>query len=116
MENRLVAKGRQGREGRHGRLGLEDGEYYIEDRETKKQTKKTEKQQYPVINSKGKEYEKEYCIYICICITETLCCTTEMNVTYCESATLKQKKKKKRKKITSYLSREIWLQVLLRTH
>lgn len=64
MENRLVAKGRQGREGRHGRLGLEDGEYYIEDRETKKQTKKTEKQQYPVINSKGKEYEKEYCIYI----------------------------------------------------
>ena len=30
--------------------------------------------QYPVINHNGKEYEKE-CIYIYICITESLCCT-----------------------------------------
>ena len=28
--------------------------------------------QYPVINHKGKEYEKEY-----ICITESLCCTAD---------------------------------------
>ena len=32
--------------------------------------------QYPIINHKGKEYEKEY---IYICITESLCCTPEMN-------------------------------------
>ena len=30
--------------------------------------------QYPVINHNGKEYEKEY-----ICVTESLCCTTEDN-------------------------------------
>ena len=32
--------------------------------------------QYPVINHNGKEYEKEY---IYICITESLCCTAEIN-------------------------------------
>ena len=34
--------------------------------------------QYPVINHNGKEYETEY---IYICITESLCCTVEMNTT-----------------------------------
>ena len=33
--------------------------------------------QYPVINHNGKEYEKEYIV----CITESLCCTTENNTT-----------------------------------
>ena len=33
--------------------------------------------QYPVINQNGKEYEKEY-IYS---ITESLCCTAEINTT-----------------------------------
>ena len=32
--------------------------------------------QYPVINHNGKEYEKE-----CICITESLSCIAEMNIT-----------------------------------
>ena len=32
--------------------------------------------QYPVINHNGKEYEKEY-----IYITESLCCTPEINTT-----------------------------------
>ena len=32
--------------------------------------------QYPVINHNGKEYKKE-CVYICI--TESLCCTAEIN-------------------------------------
>ena len=42
--------------------------------------------QYPVINHKRKEYEKE-CMYVCVCvcvcvyiyITESLCCTAEIN-------------------------------------
>ena len=34
--------------------------------------------QCPVINQKGKEYEK---VCICICITESLCCTAEINTT-----------------------------------
>ena len=34
--------------------------------------------QYPVINHSGKEYEKE-CTYICVCVTESLCCTVEIN-------------------------------------
>ena len=38
--------------------------------------------QYPVINHNGKEYEKEYIyIYIYIYITESLCCTAEINST-----------------------------------
>ena len=36
--------------------------------------------QYPVINHNGKEFGKE-CIYIYICITESLCCTVEINTT-----------------------------------
>ena len=32
--------------------------------------------QYPVINHNGKVYEKEY---MYICITESLCCTAEIN-------------------------------------
>ena len=42
--------------------------------------------QYPMINHNGKEYKKE-CIYIYIyiymyiCITESLCCTAEINTT-----------------------------------
>ena len=32
--------------------------------------------QYPVINHNGKQYEKEY-----ICITESVCCTAEINTT-----------------------------------
>ena len=34
--------------------------------------------QYPVINHNGKEYEKEY---IYVRITESLCCTAEINTT-----------------------------------
>ena len=34
--------------------------------------------QYPVIKHNGKEYEKEC---ICICITESLCCTVGINTT-----------------------------------
>ena len=34
--------------------------------------------QYPVINNSGKVYEKE-CMYIYIYITESLCCTAEIN-------------------------------------
>ena len=34
--------------------------------------------QYPVINHNGKEYER-ICIYMCI--TESLCCTAEINTT-----------------------------------
>ena len=34
--------------------------------------------QYPVVNHNEKEYEKEY---VCICITELLCCTAEINRT-----------------------------------
>ena len=34
--------------------------------------------QYPVINPNGKEYEKEF---MYICITESLCCTAEINTT-----------------------------------
>ena len=34
--------------------------------------------QYPVINHNGKEYEKEC---MCICITESLCCTAKINTT-----------------------------------
>ena len=33
--------------------------------------------QYPVINCSGKEYEKN----VYICITESLCCTAEINTT-----------------------------------
>ena len=39
--------------------------------------------EYPVINHKGKEYERE-CVYIYIYIyiymTESLCCTAEINI------------------------------------
>ena len=34
--------------------------------------------QYPVINHNGREYEAEY---ICLCITESLCCAPETNTT-----------------------------------
>ena len=36
--------------------------------------------QYPEINHNGKEYEKT-CIYIyvCVCVTESLSCTAEIN-------------------------------------
>ena len=34
--------------------------------------------QFPVINHNGKEYEKEN---IYVCITESLCCTAEINTT-----------------------------------
>ena len=34
--------------------------------------------QYPRINHNGKEYLKKECIYIYICITESLCCTAEI--------------------------------------
>ena len=36
--------------------------------------------QYPVINHNGKEYEKE-CVYINLCLTESLCCIAEINTT-----------------------------------
>ena len=35
--------------------------------------------QYSVINHNGKEYEKECNVWICI--TESLCCTAEINTT-----------------------------------
>ena len=35
--------------------------------------------QYPVINHNRKEYLKKECIYICV--TESLCCTAEINTT-----------------------------------
>lgn len=34
--------------------------------------------QHPMINCNGKEYENEY-IYMCVCITASICCTAEMN-------------------------------------
>ena len=34
--------------------------------------------QYPVINHNGKEYEKKN---VYVCITESLCCTAEINTT-----------------------------------
>ena len=34
--------------------------------------------QYPLINHNGKEYEKEYTY---MCLTESLCCTTVINMT-----------------------------------
>ena len=37
--------------------------------------------QYPMINHNGKEYFKKEYIYIYICITESLCCTAEINTT-----------------------------------
>ena len=44
--------------------------------------------QYPVINHNGIEYKKEYIYiyiyihtYIYVCITESLCCTAEINTT-----------------------------------
>ena len=46
--------------------------------------------QHPVINQNGKEYKNEK---IYICITESLCCTAEIN-THCKS-TIRQLKKKK---------------------
>ena len=38
--------------------------------------------QYHVENHNGTEYEK-LCVYtcVCVCITESLCCTAEMNIT-----------------------------------
>ena len=36
--------------------------------------------QYPVIKHNGKEYEKVY-IYVYIYVTESLCCTAEINTT-----------------------------------
>ena len=36
--------------------------------------------QYLVINHSGKEYKKE-CVYIYVCITESLCCTAVINTT-----------------------------------
>ena len=36
--------------------------------------------QYPVINHNGKEYEKED-VYMCVCITESLCRTVEIITT-----------------------------------
>ena len=38
--------------------------------------------QYPLINDNGKEYKKEcvcVCVYSYIYITESLCCTAEIN-------------------------------------
>ena len=43
--------------------------------------------QYPGVNHNGKEYEKEYIyMYVCVysihmCVTESLCCTAEVNTT-----------------------------------
>jgi len=34
---------------------------------------------YPVIDDEGKECEKRMCIYIYVCITETLCYTAEID-------------------------------------
>ena len=37
---------------------------------------------YPVISHNGKDYGKEYvCLYLCISIYESLCCTAETNTT-----------------------------------
>ena len=35
--------------------------------------------QYPVINSNGKEYEKEY-MCVCVCVPESLCYRAEINM------------------------------------
>ena len=38
--------------------------------------------QYPVVNYNGKEYEKEkknVCVSVCLCVTGSLCYTTETN-------------------------------------
>ena len=47
--------------------------------------------QYPKINHNGKEYFKKECIYMYICITESLCCIAVINTT-CKSTILQFKK------------------------
>ena len=73
-ENRLVvAKGEWVGERRTGISELADVNYYgINNNVLPYSTGNNI--QYPVINHNGKEYEKVY-----ICITESLCCTAEIN-------------------------------------
>ena len=59
-----------------GSLGLTYTYYYIEWRNNRVLLYITENYiQYPMINHNGKEYKKR----MYICITESLCCTAEMN-------------------------------------
>ena len=79
IESKHVVVMSEGRVGDRwiGSLGLADANYYIEWINIKILLCTTGNYiQYPVINHDGREYEKE-CIYICI--TESLCCTVEIN-------------------------------------
>jgi len=76
MENRLViAKWRVGR-GMEWEFGISRCNEWVNNKVLLNSSKNYI--QYPVINQNGKEYEKG-CTYICI--PESLCCTSEINVT-----------------------------------
>ena len=69
-DNRLVTKGEGGEGGNNPKYRIDKrqshilcstGNYYI---------------QYPVISHNGKESENKY---MCVCVTESLCCTAEIN-------------------------------------
>ena len=63
-------------EERIGNLGLADANYYTQDGKTTGSYRSTGNyHQYPVINHNEKEYEKY------IFITESNCCTAEINTT-----------------------------------
>ena len=81
IENRLmVAKGRGAGEGMEWEAGVSRCKLvYIEWINNKVLLYSTVNyMQYPVINHDGKEY---ICTYIYIYITESLCCTAEINTT-----------------------------------
>ena len=78
IENRVVVtKGEGGGKGMEWEFGVSKCQLLYTEQISKKILLYTGNYiQYPMINHNGKEYEKE-CIYICI--TESLCCTVEIN-------------------------------------
>ena len=38
--------------------------------------------QYPVIDGNGKDYKKSVYMCVCVCVTESLCCTAETNIIF----------------------------------
>ena len=37
--------------------------------------------QYRVIRCNGKNVKMKMCVYVCVCVTESLCCVPETNTT-----------------------------------